>query len=426
MPQRLPGPPDSSFSQLARLRKDFFAYLIDAARYGDLVQLRPAPGVGIVLVNHPDLVEQVLVTDAAQYRKSRSTQRMVGQFLGQGLVLSEGEAHRRDRRLVQPAFHGVRLAGLAPLMAEVAQGWLARWPHGARRELPEALSQLMMQLVARTLFGVREAGGNTEVAAAMSQFAESMAQRFRSLPFPSWLPLPRHRREQRAIAALDAAVSGLLAQPERGGDDLLSLLRREPSFDARAVRDHIVTLYFAGHETTAKLLAWTLWRLSQHPDITARIKAELVTLKSPAEAAIPGRLPYAEAVLKEVLRLHPSAWVFDRETISTVQLGGHTLPAGTTLYLSPYVAHRDARVFTDALGFDPERFSDAAIAPPRGAYFPFGFGPRNCIGRGFAESAARVLLAVLLPALRLECEASPQPVPGATLGMSAGVLYAAR
>lgn len=422
----LPGPPDSSWSQLSRLRKDFFGYLIDAARYGDLVQLRPAPGVGIVLINHPELVEQVLVTDAAHYRKSRSTQRMVGQFLGQGLVLLEGEAHQRARRAVQPAFHGVRLAALVPQMAEVAQDWLARWPKGERRALPEALSQLMMQVVARTLFGLREWQGDEGVGDAMAQFAESMAQRFRSIPLPDWLPIARHRRERQAIAALDAAVSELLAQRTRGGDDLLSLLRSEPSFDAQAVRDHIVTLYFAGHETTAKLLAWTCWRLQHHPDIADAVRAELAALASPEQAAIPGRVPITEALLKEVLRLHPPTWVFDRETFGDVALGGHTLRKGTTLYLSPYVSQRDARTFVEPERFDPQRFAASATVPARGAYYPFGFGPRNCIGRGFSESATRVLLAVLLPHLTLQCDAEPQPVAGATLGMSADALFAMR
>ncbi len=422
----LPGPPDSAWSQLARLRKDFFGYLIDAARHGDLVRLRPAPGVGIVLVNHPSLVEQVLVTDAAQYCKSGSTQRMVGKFLGQGLVLSEGETHHRARRALQPAFHGARLAALVPHMAEVAQRGMARWPKGERRALPEALSQLMMQVVARTLFGLREAQGGEAAAESMAQFAESMAQRFRSIPLPDWLPLPRHRREWRAIAALDAAVTALLAQPIRGGDDLLSILRSEPDFDAKTVRDHIVTLYFAGHETTAKLLAWTCWRLQKHPEIADQVRGELAVLAHPAEAAAPGRVPYTEAVLKEVLRLHPPTWVFDRETLNEVTLGGHSLCKGTTLYLSPYVSHRDSRVFADAECFDPQRFAAPAPAPARGAYFPFGFGPRNCIGRGFSENAARVLLAVLLPQLKLECDAEPSPVAGATLGISANTLFATR
>ena len=411
---RLPGPPDSSVSQLGRLRKDFLGYLLDAAHYGPLVQLKPAPGMRILLVNHPDLIEEILAGNPEHYRKSAMTHRLVGRFLGQGLVLAEGKAHRSARRRMQPAFTGARLSRLVPQMAEVAEQWLQQWPAGESRLLPDALSQLMMRVVARTLFGVQDHRNASEVGIAMQQFAESLASRFQSVPLPSWLPTARHRRERSAIAALDASIAAL---PNGKGDDLLAALRAEEGFTPGELRDHLVTLYFAGHETTAKLLSWTLWRLAEHRQIGARVAAELDALDKPALAGTPNAAPYTEAVVKEVLRLHPSAWVFDRETATTVMLGGHKLPAGTVLYLSPYVSQRDELAFADPERFEPERFLAPNLAPARGQYFPFGFGPRNCIGRGFAESATRVLLAALLPRVRLIPGARPAPLPGATLGM---------
>jgi cytochrome P450 len=412
----LTGPPDSSLSQLLRLRKDFLGYLLDAARYGELVLLKPAPGARIVLVNSPALIEEILAQRPEDFRKSYMTHLMVRKFLGQGLVLAEGEPHHSARRQIQPAFHGARLARLAPQIEEEAQKFLAAWPVDESRPLAAALSQLMMGVVARTLFGV---DADDAAAPAMRQFAQSLAQRFRSIPWPEWLPIPRYARERRAIAALDAAVATILARPVGDGDDLLSQLRAPGAFNLRELRDHVVTLYFAGHETTAKLLGWTLWRLARHPDVKTRLQAELAGLTQAAEAAAPGRVPYLDAVLKEVLRLHPPAWVFDREPITEIKLGGAVIPAGTTLYLSPYVLQRNPAVFTDPERFDPLRFFGDAPAPPRGAYFPFGFGPRNCIGRGFAESSARILVAALIGGLEL-----PAPAPnevtaeaGATLGM---------
>ncbi len=409
----LPGPPDSAWSQLKRLRRDFLGYLTDAARHGELVLLKPAPSVRIVLVTGPTLIEDVLVGNAEAYRKSRMTHRMVGKFLGRGLVLAEGETHRDARRKIQPAFSATRLARLAPMMALETKVYLDRWPRGEARPLQDVLSELMVRIVARTLFGTLADVGTMP---AMQTFAHSMAQRFRSIPWPDWLPIPRHAREEQAIAALDAAVATMLRRSSDAGDDLLSQLRAPGQFDERELRDHIITLYFAGHETTSKLLGWALWRLARHEDVRERVAAELRRLPHVFDAGISDRTPYTDAVLKEVLRLHPPAWLFDREPAAAVQLGNVTLPAGITLYLSPYVAHRDPRNFADPERFDPGRFLDRP-APPRGAYFPFGSGPRNCIGRAFAENSARVLLAALLEQVEFVDGGEPVPDPGATLGL---------
>jgi cytochrome P450 len=409
----LPGPPDSAWSQLKRLRHDFLAYLMDAARYGELVLLKPAPMTRIVLVNSPPLIEEILAGKPEAFRKSSMTHRLVGKFLGGGLVLAEGEGHREARRKIQPAFGAARIARLAPMMALEAKVYMDRWPHGEVRTLPDVLSQLMLRVAARTLFGTLADVGTVP---AMQQFAQSMALRFRSVPWPEWVPIPRHAREEKAIAVLDAAVTEMLRRPTDAGDDLLSLLREPGLFDRNELRDHIVTLYFAGHETTAKLLGWALWRLSRHPDMRARVASELRGLPHPAAAGAPERMPFTDAVLKETLRLHPPAWLIDREPVADVQLGSVLVPAGTTLYLSPYVAQRDARVFPDPERFDPMRFLSGE-PPGRGSYFPFGFGPRSCIGRGFAESAARVLLAAMLEHVSFDALSDPVAEPFATLGL---------
>lgn len=416
-----PGPTDSSLSQLRRLRQDFLGYLLDAAQHGDWVLLRPAPGMKIYLANHPDLIEDILVRRPELFHKARMTRRMVGKFLGNGLVLSEDETHGQQRRQLQPAFHGRRLVAHAPLIADITRQHIAQWRVGQTIRIDAEMTRLTMSVLVRTVFGVDQRDDGQGIGPAMQQFAESMESRFRSVPLPDWLPLPRHRREQQAIATLDAAIARVVqAQSGSTGNALISMLMTTPEpLGFTQIRDHLATFYFAGHETTAKLLTWTLHLLSQHPDVAARLNQELDGIADdvPLSVIRLSELTYLDQVLKEALRLYPPAWVFDREPIEDITLGGHRVPKGATIYLSPYVIQRDARWFPNPQQFDPDRFhSSRAAEISRYAYFPFGYGPRNCIGRGIAELNAKATLLVLLKTFRFTSSGRVVSAePGATL-----------
>lgn len=393
----------SAWAQLQALRRDFLGYLLDAGTLGDLVLLRPAPGVKIWLVNHPELVYEVLVTRAHEVRKSAMTHKMVGKFLGQGLVLAEGEVHREQRKAVQPSFQGSTVEVLRGAIEAATATVSAGWEDGMAVEIESAMTGLSLLVIARLLFGERAGAGiDPSLAHAMEQFADSMATRFRSMPLPEWLPTARHRAERTAIGVLDRAIADQLEDPPRDG--LVAELLAS-GINRAEIRDQIATLYFAGHETTAKWLTWTLWRIAREPKLDSRLCDNLDD-------------PLLDRVLRESLRLDPPTWLFDRETIHELSLGGYTIPARSTLYVSPWVSHRDPRFFDAPTEFRPERFVDGFEAGlPRGAYYPFGFGPRNCVGRRLAELNARVALRSLL--LRWRFEVDPglevRPQPAATL-----------
>jgi cytochrome P450 len=393
----------SAWTQLQALRRDFLGYLLDAATLGDLVLLRPAPGVKIWLVNHPELIHEILVTRAQDVRKSAMTNKMVGKFLGQGLVLAEAEVHRQQRRVVQPAFQGSKVDALTPAIEAATSTVTANWRDGGAVEIESAMTGLSLLVIARLLFGER-AGTQTDACMehAMEQFADSIAQRFRSMPLPDWLPTTRHRAERAAIGVLDRAIADQLAHPPSDGLVAQLLASGLPHAE---IRDQIATLYFAGHETTAKWLTWTLWLIARDAELEQRL------CEDPDGTLL-------DRVLRESLRLYPPTWVFDRETTTALELGGYAIPKGSTLYLSPWVSHRDPRYFDAPEQFRPERFVDGFEASlPRGAYYPFGFGPRNCVGRRLAELNARVALRCLLSRWRFTVDPSVEvrPQPAATL-----------
>ncbi|PRQ03617.1 Pentalenene oxygenase [Enhygromyxa salina] len=390
-----------AWAQLRALRRDFLGYLLDAARLGDLVLLRPAPGVKIWLVNHPELIFEVLVSRAAEMQKSAMTNKMVGKFLGQGLVLAEGELHRQQRRAIQPAFRGSVVAALSPAIEAATTAATRSWRDGQAVEIEGTMTRLSLLIIAQLLFGEGEgARGGTDASLqrAMERFGESMAQRFRSMPLPNWLPTARRRAERAAIEVFDHAIAKHL---ETSPSDSLATKLLALGLAPAEIRDHIATLYFAGHETTAKWLTWTLWLIARDPELGERLRDD------ESDALL-------NRVLLESLRLYPPAWLFDRETTTELELGGYAIPKRSTLYLSPFVSHRDPRYFDAPDQFCPERFVGGFEASlPRGAYYPFGFGPRNCVGRPLAELTARVALRDLLKRWRFsvdpKLELRPQP-----------------
>jgi cytochrome P450 len=396
-------------------RRDPLGFLLRTARDypGDVVRFRQGPR-DVYLVKHPDLVKDVLVTRQHDFSKSRALQ-WAKLFLGEGLLTSEGEFHTRQRRLAQPAFHRQRIGGYGADMVRRAVEARERWTAGDVLDLDVEMMRLTLAIVSRSLFG-------TDVAVAAGEIREdlstiiSLFPRF-SLPLFGLiqkLPLPSNARFDRAVGRLDGIVHRLIAERRADGrdrGDLLSmlLLAQDEEGDGggmsdRQLRDEVVTLLLAGHETTSNALTWTWYLLSQNPGVEARWREEMRTVldgRPPAFEDLPA-LKYTEMVLAESMRLFPPAWGIGRRALRDVTVGGFEIAAGAILALSPYVVHRDERFWPDPLRFDPERFApEARAARPRFAYFPFGAGARSCIGEPFAWMEGILLLATIGQRFRL-------------------------
>jgi len=377
-----------------------------AREYGDLVRLR----LGLtrtVLISHPRLVEEVLVTRNADFRKNIGARRL-GSVLGNGLLLSEGEFWLRQRRLMQPAFHRLRLAQMGTTMASIAAGVLDTWRAGETREMQAEMTEVTLRIAARTLFGTDVAEDVARIRAA----SLTMTGHFRSRLFtllillPDGVPTPGNRRYQRALRDLDALVYRVIGERRHGTDDdqdLLGMLLAARDDDGqgmtdRQLRDEVMTLLLAGHDTTALALTWALVLLAQHPDAADALGAEVDRVlagRLPGSADIP-ELHYAGAVITETLRLYPSAWAIGRETLHDTHIGGQPISRGTNVLTSPWVLHRDPRFFDEPDEFRPERWTDGlATRLPRFAYVPFGGGQRVCIGSSFAQMEAVLVLATI-------------------------------
>jgi cytochrome P450 len=378
-------------------------------------------GKRIYFVNDAEYVKRILLDNLANYPKSATYRNNLRPFLGDGLLISEGDFWKRQRRLAQPAFHLRRLKGLAAAMAEVAARMAQGWEHGKVIDVMPAMNAVTMEIVAQTLFGADVTGDIGAVGEAMAVLGEDTG-RIRASAFfdlPEFVTRPRGRRFAEAVATLDAIVNRMVAQRraevERGAeprDDLLSMLleaRDEESGQGmtdRQLRDELVTLFLAGHETTAVSLAWTFHLLAQNPAADAKLHAEVDAVlgeKSAPAFDDLGHLPYTRMVAEESMRLYPPAYVFSRRAAGEDQLGPWRIPAGAHIIISPYALHRRPDYWDAPDAFIPERFSPGAPSDrPKHAYIPFGGGPRICIGNSFAMMEHAIVLAAVARRWRLE------------------------
>jgi cytochrome P450 len=404
---RPPGPHNPPLlGQLPAYRRDGLGFLLRlASDYGEIVYFKIGPR-DVYLLDQPESIKDVLVTYERVFPKGLGTD-LLQPLLGQGLLTSSGEAHLRQHRLLQPAFHRARVAAYGEAMVEEASAAAARWRDGVTLDLHGAMMRLTLAVVARTLF-------STDVTAEAPLVAETLDAFLRwwrvlMLPYSPLLqplPLPIKRRFARTRARLDAFIARLIATRRADGadrSDLLSMLLLARDEDGQGmsdaqVRDEAVTLLLAGHETTANALTWTWYLLAQHPAIMARLHAELDDVlagRPPTVADVP-RLRYTEMVLSEALRLFPPVWGTSRRAAGDCELGGYPIPRGAVVVVSQWVTHHNPRYYPDPFQFDPERWAPEARARrPRYAYFPFGGGARMCIGESFAWLEGMLLLATL-------------------------------
>jgi cytochrome P450 len=393
-----PGPPRSALSALVyRPGSNPLVFFADLARkYGDVAHVYMG-GEHVFLLNHPRFVRDVLVAHQHNFRKGRGLER-AKRLLGEGLLTSEGAMHVRQRRLMQPAFHRDRIAGYAAVMTEYADRIQQRWQDGATLDVSHEMMRLTLGIVGKTLFDQDVESQAREVGAALNDVMESFWMQM--LPFYNTLerlPIPALRRARTARDRLDAVIYRMIAERRRSPSDrgdLLSmlLLAQDEEGDRRGmtdlqVRDEALTIFLAGHETTANALAWTWYLLSGAPDVAARLYDEVDRVlagRVPTLADIP-QLGYVEQVVTESMRLYPPAWLIGRRAIDEYAIDDYLAPARAIVVLSPYLLHRDARFFPEPERFTPERWTPEfkASLPPF-AYFPFGGGARRCIGESFA------------------------------------------
>jgi cytochrome P450 len=420
MPNRVPPGPrgrwlSGNIRDFVDRRLDFFTEL--SREYGDVVAFRLGPR-RVWLVNGPELIEQVLVTDNKNFIKHFGA-RMYRPLLGNGLLLSEGDFWLRQRRLSQPAFLKNRVTGYAPAIVALTERMLESWSEGAGIDVQEEMSRLTSGVAVRTFFGAEDVKDRDAFNRALDEVMDLIGLRFRRLvQWPEWLPLANHRRLRRALKHLDAIVDGFIQQGREGKtppDNLLARLLHARDEDGsrmtdRQLRDEAMTLFLAGHETTALTLAWTWFLLAQNPEAEAKLAAEWTRVlggRPPTAGDLPN-LTYTEHVILESMRLYPPAYLIGREAIATTELGGYRLPRGTTVFLSQWVTHRDPRFFDEPERFRPERWGEERIkALPKFAYYPFGGGPRLCIGSHFAMAEAALILATIGQRFHFTLEPAP-------------------
>lgn len=389
-------------------RRNPAAFLLRVAReYGDIAYFR-LNAQHMFLLSRPEYVQDILVTHQRKFEKSRIMKRSKV-LLGEGLLTSEGDFHMRQRRLAQPAFHRERLINYSTAMVECADREQSRWTAGEMRDIHEAMTRLTLTIVARTLFSVDIESS----AAEIGQVMKSVVKMFDMLVLPfsdllQKLPIPTMRRFEKARDFLDSTIYGFINERRASGvdrGDLLSmlLLAQDEQGDHtgmtdKQVRDEALTLFLAGHETTANALTWTWYLLSQHADVRNRFQSELSDVlggRTPTFDDIP-KLRYAEMVLAESMRLYPPAWAITRLVMEPHTIDGIEMPAGSIAIMCPYIIHRNPHFYPDPERFDPDRWTpEAKEQRPRLSYFPFGAGPRICIGERFAWMEGVLLLATI-------------------------------
>ena len=410
--------------------RDPLALFQEAREHGDVVRIRFGP-FRVYVLNSPGVIRQALVAEARKLGKGLNFGR-AKRLIGNGLVMSEGESHDRQRRLMQPAFHRTQIARYVSTMRDVAVPRISAWQDGGTLAFDREMRSITLTVLTRTLLS-SDIGADAidEIERLLRVLLSELVARgiTANVPGFAWVPTRSNRRFGAASRRLDVLLAGIIDGYRRAGadrGDLISILMRARDDDTGAgmtdkqLRDEATTLVIAGSETTGNTIAWACYLLARHPQFQERLQEEADLVLDGADAGyeILGRLPFTRAVITEALRLYSPVWILPRKALVDVELGGHLLRAGSRIFFSPYALNRDARLHRDPDRFDPDRWAtDYSRSDMRAKFFPFGQGIRNCIGEGFAWTESTLLLSTIAARwqLRLADGAAVHPVVSSTL-----------
>jgi cytochrome P450 len=398
--------------------------------HGDVVRMRALPGFYWYLISHPSGIERILQTNQHNYPKGKLFNKPMSLIVGRGLLTSEGEFWRRQRRLAQPAFHRQRISALGDLMTRTTEETLDNWDSyastGAVIDIADEMMRLTLRIAGQTLLSVDTGQDARRFGPALRVAFEHVNHRM-SIPWalPEYIPTPRNLRFRKAKQELDEVVYGIIKARRHSNvdnGDLLSMLllaRDEDTGEGMSdeqLRDEVMTILIAGHETGAAALTWSWYLLARNPDVENRLVGELQKVlggRTPAVEDLP-KLPYSKMIFEETMRLYPPAWGLPRQSLHPDEIGGYEIPGKALVVVSQYVTHRHPDFWQNPEAFIPERFSpENSEGRPRFAYFPFGGGARQCIGNQFAIMEAQLILATVAQRYRIQLaddqEVDPDP-----------------
>ncbi|WP_432776201.1 cytochrome P450 [Brevibacillus gelatini] len=396
-------------------RKDPLQFLRNAvAEYGDVVHFRFGPKRHVYLLTNPDQIKEVLVTKQDHFKKGKGLQ-VARAVVGDGILTSEGQKHMRQRRLMQPAFHRERIASYGQVMVRQAVELMEEWKAGEVRDIHDDMMRVTLAIITETMFGKSIKEGADKIGHAIDVGLKYVANKASSfIDIPLSVPTKSNRQFLESNETLDKTIFSLIEERRKcqdgRQDDLLGMLLAARDEDDgqgmtdEQVRDEVMTIFVAGHETTANTMSWIFYLLATHPQVETKLHEELATVlagRLPTVEDLP-KLPYTNLIISETLRLYPAAWTINREVVKEVTIGEYTYQPGDTLMMSQFVMHRLERYYEQPDEFVPERFAgDLLKRIPTYAYFPFGGGPRICIGNNFALMEAALLLATIAQRYRL-------------------------
>ncbi|MGB8331190.1 MAG: cytochrome P450 [Polyangiales bacterium] len=388
-------------------QRDPAQFVLDGhEKYGDVFVTRVLTGQSY-FIRDPEVVNAINVTHAKQIQKPKVVKQMWKPFLGNGLVPNDGESWRRQHKLIMPGFHKMRVDAYAPTMVEYTRDMVRAWKDGEQRDFRKEMVELTLRVVAKTLFDTDLAHDSATVHQAMQDISEALIDHAQTpVPAPRWWPSKRNKRMVRALDAMDGVIDRLVKarreqQEDRG--DLMSHIvfatDEHGSMSDKQMRDELMTLVFAGHETTAHTLTWAWYLLATNRDKLAKAQREIDQVLGGRPIGVDDlpQLPYLEMCLKESLRRLPAVWIFAREAQTDLHLGGYLFPKGSILAISPLANGRNAKYFDEPLAYRPERWTrEFERGLRKGAYVPFAAGPRVCLGKQFAMMEMRIILGTLI------------------------------